>query len=169
MARIRSAMKKDVPLRTPRRKISPLPASLRIVAPSLSIRLAICLSLNAFLILFFNRNLVPLALSRDLEGLGDLHACQQDDLAVPQHERNPVAEFARNFTINQEILQLFLVAHAEGLETVAFAAVADDEFRVAARWELELLPVASGRLPVDPNRFPNLRNVRRIPLPKLDF
>src|ERR1700737_4241178 len=137
MARIRSAMKKDGPLRTPRRKISPLPASLRIVAPSLSIRLAICLSLNAFLILFFNGNLVHLALSRDLEGLGDLHACQQDDLAAPQHERNPVAEFARNFTINQEILQLFLVAHAEGLETVAVSSVADGEFRLCVLRQLE--------------------------------
>src|SRR6266851_5736257 len=129
MARIRSARKKEVPLRTPRRKTSPLPASLRIAAPSLSIRL----SLNAFLIRFFNGNLVHLALACDLEGLGYLHARQQDDLAPPQHERNPVAEFARNFTINQEILQLFLTAHAEGLETVAVAAVADGEFRVAGR------------------------------------
>src|SRR5260370_38510463 len=101
VAALRSARKKEVPLRTPRRKISPLPASLRIVAPSLSIRLAICFSLNAFLIRFLNDNLVRLALARDLEGFGDLHARQQDDLASPQHERNPAADFARTFTINQ--------------------------------------------------------------------
>src|SRR5437773_6051201 len=100
------------------------------VAPSLSIRLAICFSLNAFLIRFLNGNLIHLALARDLEGFGDLHARQKDDLATPQHDRNPVAEFARNFTINQEILQLFLAAHAEGLKAVAFAAVADGEFGV---------------------------------------
>src|SRR5258708_39555179 len=123
MARIRSARKNDVPLRTPRRKTSPFPASLRIVAPSLSTRLAICLLLNAFLMRFLNGNLVHLALARDLEGLGDLHARQQDDFATPQDERNSIAEFARNFTINQEILQFFLAAQAEGLEAVAVAAV----------------------------------------------
>src|SRR5258708_6307543 len=133
------------------------------VAPSLSIRLAICLSLNAFLIRFFNGNLVHLALARDLEGLGDLHACQKDDLATPQHERNPVAEFARNFTINQEILQLFLTAHAEGLEAVAVAAVADGGFCCAVPRGLEAGPGAGGRLPgFDPRAHPpDLRDLPR--------
>src|SRR6266516_4378391 len=101
MARIKSARKSEAPLRTPRRKTSALPASFRISAPSLSIRLAICFSLKAFLIDFLNGNLVELAAAvGDFEGFRDLHAGHADDFSAPDKERNSVAGFARDFTIN---------------------------------------------------------------------
>src|SRR5712692_6577081 len=165
IARSRSDRNRAVPLRTPRRKTSPLPASLRISAPSLAIRFSICFSVNAFLIFFFNGNFVHLSSLAHLEHLGDLHARQEDDLSTPQHERNSVAEFARDFTINQEILQLFLFSHAEGLEAVAVAAVADRELGVAVVGELEPLPVAGGRLPINPNSRVNLRDVSCVARP----
>src|SRR5437762_1229886 len=103
MARIRSARKKEAPFRTASRKMSTLPASLRICPPSLAIRRAICFSLNAFLIRFFNGNLVQLAAAvADFEGLGDLDARQQHDLSSPEQQRNAIAGLARDFTINQE-------------------------------------------------------------------
>src|SRR5438445_11919897 len=168
MARNRSARKSAVPLRTPRRKRSPLPASLRISAPSLSIRLAICFSLNAFLIFFLNGNLVDLSSLAHLERLGDLHARQEDDLSTPQHERNSVAGLARDFTINQEILQLFRLWHAEGLETVAVAAVADGELGPRILRELESLPVAGCRS-ADSDRCVDFGDVSRITRPQFDL
>src|SRR2546423_5684750 len=137
MARIRSARKSDAPLRTPRRKTSALPASLRMSAPSFAIRRAICLSLNAFLTRFFNGNLVQIAAARHFEGLGDLDAGDADDSAAPDEQRNPVARFDGDFTINQEILQLFLLFHAERLELVARPSISDRERRVRAFWKLK--------------------------------
>src|SRR5437764_12214768 len=94
MARIRSARKNDAPLRTPRRKTSALPASLRMSAPSFAIRRAICLSLNAFLTRFFNGNLVQIAAARHFEGLGDLDARDAGAPAAPDAQRNPGARVA---------------------------------------------------------------------------
>src|SRR5712692_10393861 len=162
----------------PRRKTSDLPASWRISAPSLPIRLAICFSLKAFLIRFLNSNLVELAPLADFEELGDLYAGQQHDLSAPQHERNPVAELARNFTINQEILQLFLARHAERLESVAVAAIADGKFGVAVLGKLEALRggqrpsavrTAEGGRPPHANRSRNLRDVGRVSRAQLDL
>src|SRR5581483_2462325 len=145
MARIRSARKQDAPLSTPRRKTSPLPASARISAPSFRTRRAICRSLNAFLIRRFNGYLVQLAAARDLDGFRDLHTAHAGDGSMPYEQRKPVADLEGDFTINQEILQLFLPLHAEGLEAIALAAVADGECGVASGRDLDCL---SCRLPV---------------------
>src|SRR5437773_4332223 len=142
MARIRSVRKHDAPLSTPRRMISPSPASWRMLWPSLAIRLAIAFSLKAFLSFFLNRNLVELAGgSGDFERFRDFNAADPHDRAVPNQQRNAVADLGRNFTINQEILQLFLLGHAEGLKAIAPAAVADGEGAGFAGGELKSLSV----------------------------
>src|SRR5438128_5778000 len=106
MARIRSARKNDAPFRTPSRNTSAPPASLRMLDPSLSMRLAICFSLNAFLIrLLVNRNLVEIAAAGDFEGFRDLHSGHADNFSAPEEQRNSVAGFNRDCTINQKILQ----------------------------------------------------------------
>src|ERR1700746_2583667 len=123
MARIKSARKNDAPFRTPRRKSSDLPASLRMVFPSLAMGRAICLSLNSFLTRFFNQNLVLIAAPGDLECLGDLHAGDAYDFVLPDEQRNSVAGLDGDFTINQKILQLFLPIHAERLKPIAWTAI----------------------------------------------
>src|SRR5438874_13411039 len=128
MARIRSERKNDAPFRTPRRTRRPSPASRRIVLPSLPIRLAMSFSLNVFLIFFLNDDLVAIARRiADAELFRDFDTGYPDDAAVPDEQRNAVAALGVDFTINEEILQLFLLRKAEGLETISFASVPDDE------------------------------------------
>src|ERR1043165_7731724 len=132
MARIRSARKQVVPLRTPRRRTSASPASSRMRAPSAATRLAISLALKVRLIFFvrtFQPNLVEIARAGDAEPLGDLDARHPGDRAVPEKERNPIPDVGGDFTINQKVFQLFVRGEAEGLEAVAVAAVADEERR----------------------------------------
>src|SRR5690349_999031 len=124
---MRSARKNDAPLRTPRRKISALPASLRMPLPSLAIRFAICFSLNSFLTRFFNENLVLIASAGDLECFRDLHAGDAYDFVLPDEKRNSVAGLDRDFTINQKILQLFLLRHPQRLEPIARPSISHDE------------------------------------------
>src|SRR5262249_51152818 len=101
MARIRSARKNDAPFSTPSRNTSAFPASLRIRVPSLPMRRAICFSLKAFLTRFFNGHLVQIAAAAgDFEGFRDLHPGHADDFSAPDDERDSVAEFERDFTIN---------------------------------------------------------------------
>src|SRR5712691_7871445 len=138
MARARSARKNDAPLRMPRRKRWESPASLRMVAPSLAMRLAIAFSLNVFLIFFLNDDLVAIARRiADPELLRDFDAGHPDDDFVPDEQRNAVAALDVDFTINKEILQLFLVSEAEGLKAIAVAAIAHGEAGRRALGELE--------------------------------
>src|ERR1044071_10316226 len=144
MARMRSGRKHDVPLRTPRRKMPSSPASLRMRAPRASTRLAISLALNARLIFVartFQPHLVQIARAGDAEPLGYLDARHPDDRAVPKKERNPIPEISGDFTINQEVFELFVGGEGEGVEAVAVAAVADGEFSGCIFWQFEELRV----------------------------
>src|SRR2546430_11967676 len=106
MARIRSARKHDVPLSTPRRRTSASPASSRMRSPSAATRLAISLAVNARLIFVartFQPNLVEIARAGDAEPLGYLDARHPGDRAVPEEQRDAVADVGRDFTINQKV------------------------------------------------------------------
>src|SRR6266545_5655795 len=130
MARIRSARKQEVPLSTPRRRTPSSPASPRMRAPSAATRLTISLAENARLIFVartFQPNLVKIARAGDAEPLGYLDARHPGDRAVPEEEWDAVADVRGDFTINQKVFQLFVRGEAEGVETVAVAAVADEE------------------------------------------
>src|ERR1043166_5824431 len=119
MARMRSARKHEVPLSTPRRKTSASPASSRIRAPRAATRLAISLALKArliFVVRTFQPNLVKIARAGDAEPLGDLDAAHPGNGAVPEKERNPIPDAGGDFTINQEVFQLFVRGEAEGVE-----------------------------------------------------
>src|SRR3989442_13045402 len=99
MARARSARKNDAPLRMPRRKRCESPASLRMVAPSLAIRLAIAFSLNVFLIFFLNDDLIAIARRiADPELLRDFDAGHPDDDCVPDQQRSTAAALDVTFT-----------------------------------------------------------------------
>src|SRR5437764_9663311 len=146
MARIRSARKQEVPLSTPRRRTPSSPASSRMRAPSAATRLAISLAVNARLIFVartFQPNLVKIARAGDAEPLGDLDAADPGDGAVPEKERNPIPDVGGDFTINEEVFQLFVRGEAEGLETVAGAAVADKEGGGCAAGQFDELRVLS--------------------------
>src|SRR5437762_11073550 len=113
MARIRSARKHEVPLRTPRRKTPSSPASSRMRSPSAATRLAISLAVNARLIFVartFQPNLVKIARAGDAEPLGYLDARHPGDRAVPEEEWDPIPEIGSDFTINQKVFQLFVRA-----------------------------------------------------------
>src|SRR6185436_353564 len=106
MARIRSARKQEVPLRTPRRKMPSSPASSRMRAPRAAMRLAISLALNARLILVartFQPYLVEIARAGDAESLGHLDARHPGTRAVPEQEWDSIRELGRDFTINEEV------------------------------------------------------------------
>src|SRR5437762_1822549 len=140
MARIRSARKHEVPLRTPRRRTPSSPASSRMRAPSAATRLAISLAVNARLIFVartFQPNLVKIARAGDAEPLGYLDAPDPRDGAVPEKEWNPIPDLSRDFTINEEVFQLFVRGEAERLEAVAVAAVADEEAGLRVFGELD--------------------------------
>src|SRR5438876_4176256 len=140
MARIRSARKNDAPFSTPNRNTSAFPASLRMSDPSLSMRRAICFSLNAFLtFLLLNRNLVEIAaVVGDFERFRNFHSGHADNFSAPDEQRNSVAGFNRDFTINQKILQLFLMRHAQWLKSIACSSIADREdwFRSFRKFEV---------------------------------
>src|SRR5918911_3836063 len=144
MARRRSARKHEVPLSTPRRRTSASPASSRMRAPRAATSLPISLALKARLIFFvrtFQPNLVEIARARDAEPFGDFDAGDPGDRAVPEEEGNPIADVGGDFTINEEVFQLFVGGGAEGVEAVAVAAVADGECWCGARGELDELRV----------------------------
>src|SRR5258706_7801790 len=170
MARMRSARKHDVPLRRPRRKSVPSPVSARIEAPSSFTRRTISSAekttsscsaadcgmekvypvLPAFQPSFKTTSSlqaqhihVAVAPGR-LEPLGNGNSCNPDDLAVPDHEREPVARFARDLPRDEKALQLRLRGIAEGMEAVARLPTADRERRICALRELNALPVGGG-------------------------
>src|SRR5438552_12232657 len=146
MARIRSARKQEVPLRTPRRRTPSSPASSRMRPPSAATRLAISLAVNARLIFVartFQPNLVKIARAGDAEPLGHLDARHPGDRAVPEEQWDTVADVSGDFTINQKVFQLFVRGEAERVEAVAVAAVADEEVREGVFWELDDLRVLS--------------------------
>src|SRR5712691_9502780 len=119
MARTRSARKHDVPFRTPSRNTSAGPVSLRICFASASIRRAIFLAL--YVLLIFLVRILQDHLEAHLESLRNLEAADPNDLIVPDQQRNAVADFGGDFTINQKILQLFVA------EAITGAAVAEGE------------------------------------------
>src|SRR3954465_1879734 len=131
MRRSKSVTKHDAPLRMPRRKRGDSPASSRISAASAATRRSISWALNTFvslLVSLLNRHLVKIGgLASHFEQLGDLDAGHPDDRVVPKKKRDAVPRRCGNLTINEEILQLFVVRHAERAETVAVAAIADGE------------------------------------------
>src|ERR1700686_62477 len=136
MRRSRSAVKHEAPLRMPRRKRGASPASSRISAASAATRCSISLALNAFVILL-NRDLVKIGgLARHFEQLGNFDTGDPGNGALPDDEGGAVPGRCRNFTINQQFLQLFVVRHAEGEETVAVAPVADGKVGEGAEGDL---------------------------------
>src|SRR5258708_17915688 len=133
MARKRSARKQDVPLRSPRRNTGPFPASARSSLPSASMRLAIFLALIDFLIFFLKPYLVAIARAGShFESLRHVDARNPDDLTHPFDQGNPIPDHGGDFTINQHVLQLFLVWQAEGLKAVAGTPASNDEGRFGA-------------------------------------
>src|SRR5688500_13549115 len=122
MARIRSARKSEAPLRMQSRKTSEVPASPRICAAMSRTRAAISSALKTGLISLVGctRPLHPHYVELSTSGTGhfealrDFHAGHPDDLAVPDQEGEAVPDFGRDFTINQEIFELFRTGQAEG-------------------------------------------------------
>src|SRR4029077_15363054 len=103
----------------PRRNSGASPASSRISAASAATRCSISLALNAFVILL-HRDLVQISgAARHFEEIGDLDAGHPCDRVFPHDKRDAIPQRCRNLTINQQILQLFVMGHAEGTEAVA--------------------------------------------------
>src|SRR5687767_13825937 len=75
----------------------------------------------------------------DLEPLRDLDSRDPDDLSIPDEQWNPVPILGADFTINQKILQFFVVWHSEGLKAIAGATVADREVFCRPQRKLEEL------------------------------
>src|SRR5688500_4020586 len=165
MARRRSPRKQEAPLRIPRRKTSASPASARIAAPTSRTRFLICSSVKTG-VMFCTRALHPHFVEHSrrgrghLEALRDLDAADPDDLLVPQQQGQTVPDFGGDFTINQEILQLFRTRKSKRLKAVAVAAVADDEARRGAGRQLEAL-AAAAQTPIHAECQIELRDVDR--------
>src|SRR5688572_27439704 len=165
MVRSRSPRKQEAPLRIPRRKTSASPASARIADPTSRTRALICSSVKTG-VMFCTRALHPHFVEHSprgcghLEALRDLHTADPDDFAVPEQQRQSISAVCGDFTINQEILQLFRTRKSKWLKAVAVAAVADDEARRGAGRKLEALPAAAQSL-ANADRQIDLRNVDR--------
>src|SRR5258706_5165759 len=159
MRRNRSAVKHDAPLRMPRRKRGASPASSRISAASAATRWSISLALNAFVILL-NGDLVTIGgLVRHFEQLGNFDTGDPGNRSLPDDEWDAIPGRCRNFTINQQILQLFVVRHPERPEPVALAAVADGEVGEGAGGELDELVAGLPVCSVDADSGCDFRDV----------
>src|SRR5690349_5101876 len=140
-----------------RRKTSASPASRRMSAAMAATRAAISSALKTGVMVDCDTRILHphdvtfgaacAGIIGHLEALRDFHAGHPHDLILPEEQRQAIPDLDRDFTINQEILEFFRLAHAEGLEAIAGTAVADREGSIEGSvggvGELERLPAVA--------------------------
>jgi len=77
-------------------------------------------------------NLVPVTGPGHAKPLGNGYSCNPDDDAVPNDEGDSVSRTGVDFTINEDVFELFLGRKSQRLEAVAVSAVPDCEARFVA-------------------------------------